>query len=191
MIKVALTGNIASGKSTVQDFIENFGYKVLDTDVVGHEILKTSSEIKDAFSNYDVFNQDKTISREKLAQLVFSDKKLKDKLESISHPLIRDKMIEFFEQNSSEKVIFVAIPLLFEANMQDLFDKIIFVYADDEIRKKRLILRNKYSEDYAEIRIKSQMPQDKKVVLCDYVIYNDADVESLHKQIKDVLSFIL
>ena len=183
MTKIAITGNIASGKSEVQKILQKKGYKVLDTDIVGHNILQTNNDIKSAFSDYDVFNSDKTISREKLAKLVFSDKKLKGKLESISHPIIRKNITEFFEQNSSERLIFVGIPLVFEANMQDMFDKIILVYTDDEIRKKRLIKRNNYSLEQAQIRMDCQMPQEEKKYLCDYIIQNNSDITDLEQSV--------
>ena len=76
MLKIALTGNIASGKSSVQLFLEEKSYPVIDTDIVCHELLENSVEIAEAFSEYDVFH-DGILSREKLGQLVFSDQKLK------------------------------------------------------------------------------------------------------------------
>lgn len=190
MLKVAVTGNIASGKSEVQKILEEKGYKVLDTDVLGHDVLVTCSEIKSAFSDYDVFNSDGTISREKLGKLVFSDKMLKNKLESISHPIIREKITGFFKENCMEQFVFVAIPLLYEANMEDMFDKVILVYADDSVREDRLIARNNYSKEYANQRINSQMPQEKKFKMADFVITNNGDMSNLRNQVEDLL-FVL
>lgn len=183
MIKFALCGNIASGKSTVQKLLENQGYRVLDTDKVAHELLTVNnSELFLEFKKFDVFENGE-FSREKLGKLVFTNKEIKQKLENILHPQIREKIKEFFAQNQNEKYLFVGIPLLFEANMTDLFDKIIFIYADDEIRLKRLLLRNGYSVEYAKARLNSQMRQEEKTQKSDYVIYNNGSIEELNVNI--------
>ena len=111
-------------------------------------------------------------------------------MENILHPQIREKIKEFFEQNQNEKYLFVGIPLLFEANMTDLFDKIIFIYADDDIRLKRLLLRNGYSVEYAKARLNSQMRQEKKTQKSDYVINNNGSIEELIKNINLFLETI-
>ena len=80
-------------------------------------------------------------------------------------------------------IVFVAVPQLFEANMEKLFDKIIFIYANDEIRLERLIKRNNYSEEYAKIRMNSQLPQEIKAKKSDYVIYNNSDLNCLKKEL--------
>lgn len=183
MIKFALCGNIASGKSTVQKLLENQGYRVLDTDKVAHELLTVNnSELFLEFKKFDVFENGE-FSREKLGKLVFTNKEIKQKLENILHPQIREKIKEFFEQNQNEKYLFVGIPLLFEANMTDLFDKIIFIYADDDIRLKRLLLRNGYSVEYAKARLSSQMRQEEKTQKSDYVINNNGSIEELNVNI--------
>ncbi len=180
MIKFALCGNIASGKSTVQRFLEAQGYKVLDTDKVTHNLLTVKNdELFKAFEEFDVF-KNREFSREKLGKLVFANNEIKKKLEEILHPQIRGKIEEFFEQNKNEKYLFVGIPLLFEANMADLFDKIIFIYADDDIRLKRLLHRNGYSLEYAKARLNSQMRQEEKVQKSDYVINNNGSIEELN-----------
>ena len=183
MIKFALCGNIASGKSTVQKLLENQGYRVLDTDKVAHELLTVNnSELFLEFKKFDVFENGE-FSREKLGKLVFTNKEIKQKLENILHPQIREKIKEFFGQNQNEKYLFVGIPLLFEANMTDLFDKIIFIYADDDIRLKRLLLRNGYSVEYAKARLSSQMRQEEKTQKSDYVINNNGSIEELNVNI--------
>ena len=131
MLRVAIVGNIASGKSTVEKALQTSGYVVLDTDKVCHGLL-LCKEVADAFSSYDVF-ENGIISREKLGKLVFSEPEQKELLESILYPMVKLKIEEFFEKYSDESLAFVAIPLLFEAGMESLFDKIVFVYCDDEL----------------------------------------------------------
>ena len=191
MIKVAIVGNIASGKSQVEKILLSLGYKVADTDKINHEILNTDietiNEIKNTFSNDDIL-ENNTISREKLGKIVFSSKEKKEKLERILHKRIYKKVEEFFNKNANEKVVFVSIPLLFETKQEKTFDKIIFISADKETRLKRLIERNNYTREYALTRINSQMDEEEKLKKSDYVIYNNSGLNEIETSIKDVLS---
>ena len=123
--------------------------------------------------------------------MVFNNPELKIKLENILYPKVRGKIIEFFESFSGESVSFVAIPLLFEAGMEALFDKIIFIYCDDEIRLNRLIMRNGYTQEYAKLRMNSQQPQSAKIQKSDFVINNNSTFENLDKQIESVLEQLI
>lgn len=188
MIKIAITGNIASGKSTVQEFLEEKGYKVLDTDKVSHELLTVKNyELFNAFKDYDVFENGE-FSRYKVGQLIFSDENARKKIASIMHPQIADKINEFFLKNSSENIIFVGIPLLFEAKMEYLFDKILLIYTDDDIRLERLLKRNRYTKEHAKARINSQMPQNEKITISDYIIKNNKNINDLILNVNNFLN---
>lgn len=189
MIKIALVGNIAAGKSTVEAVLKDLGFNVLDTDCVCHNLLNQSSKIAVTFKSFDVFEQG-VISREKLGKLVFSDELLKKKLENILYPLVEQEIRAFFEMNKSEKFVFVAIPLLFEAGMEKLFDRILFIYTDDAIRLERLMKRNGYSKEYAEVRMNAQVSQDEKVKKSDFIIYNNSTLEDLKSTVKYLIGQI-
>lgn len=195
MLKVAITGNIASGKSQVEKILLSLGHKVADTDKINHFILSSDSsaisEIKEAFSFDDILDDNGAISRSKLGNVVFSDIQKKRKLEKILHKRINKKVDEFFEENKNEKIVFIAIPLLFETNQQNKFDKIIFISSDENIRVKRLIERNNYSLEYAKTRIASQDKEFDKIKKSDFVIYNNSDLVNLKKQVNDILNHLI
>lgn len=192
MLKIAITGNIASGKSTVEKLLKEKSYKVLDADEVAHELMK-NKEVKlqliSAFHGFDIIENNE-ISRPKLGKLVFTNDDLRKKLESILHPLIKKEINHFFDSQKGGKITFVSIPLLFEANFDKLFDKIILIYADDEIRLTRLIKRNNLPIEHAKNRIKIQMDQEQKVNLSDYVIKNNGTLPNLIKKLEEVLELL-
>ena len=191
MKRIAVCGNIASGKSTVQNLLEKRGFKVLDTDEVSHRLLTVNNlPLFEAFKNYDVFSEKGEFSRYKVGTLIFSDENARLKIAEIMHPQIKKEILNFFEENKSERLLFVGIPLLFEAKMEDLFDKIIFIYADDNIRLERLIKRNGYSLEHAKARINSQMPQSTKIGLSDFVVYNNGSMNELEKSLDKVLQVL-
>ena len=184
MISIAIVGNIASGKSTVENVLRKKGYKVFDSDIIAHEVLEDLSEkIIEAFKDYDI-SENGRISRQKLGALVFDDKNLKEKLENIVHPEIKDRLKKIFEENKLEKYIFVSIPLLFEVGWRNFFDKILFIYTEDKIRLNRLMQRNNFTKDEALARIKSQLPQEEKVKVSDFIINNNHSIDVLQKYIE-------
>lgn len=182
---IAITGNIASGKSQAEKIIESLGYSVYDSDKIAHEILDKFED----FYGYDVFVDGK-IDRKKLGSLVFANPDIKKQLEQLIHPKIKSKIVELFEKHKSEKYIFISVPLLFEAGFEDLFDKIIFISADKNIRLKRLMQRNNYPEEEALLRINSQLPENEKIKKSSFIVENNSTIEELNKQIKDVLGKI-
>ena len=175
MLKIAITGNIASGKTQVEKIISQH-FPVYDTDKMCHKLL---DEITD-FYNFDVFTNG-NIDRKKLGKLVFENPDLRKKLEDIIHPKIKQEILNLFK--SDKKIIFISIPLLFEAGFESMFDKIIFVESNEEIRLSRLMSRNGLSKQEAILRIKSQNPQEQKIKKSDYIIHNNSSMENLNQQV--------
>ena len=161
MLKIAITGNIASGKSQVEKFISE-KYTLYDADNIAHQILGN-------------------VDRKKLGEKVFSDPAARKKLEEFIHPKVKDEILKIFEQNLN--VVFISIPLLFETGFDALFDKIIFVQCDDDIRLQRLMRRNDFTEEQALKRMNAQLPQKEKMQKSDFIIYNNSSLEDLEKQV--------
>ena len=180
MIKVAITGNIASGKSQVERFISELGYLVVDADELAHQVLfEYKKNIISLFMDDDIIDENGNISRIKLGNIVFLNDEKKKKLEEFSHSKIKEQINKIFLLNSDKDFIFISVPLLFEANMQNLFDKIIFVSAPFDVRLERLIKRNNFTKEQALIRISAQQDEIDKIKKSDFVINNNSDLENL------------
>ncbi len=182
MIKVALTGNIASGKSEVQKILTNIGYKVFDTDECAHKLLENNEEIVRLFGTND---------RKILSSIVFEDNAKLKQLENILHPLVKDKILDFFCNNPNSSILFVAVPQLFESGFDKLFDKIVFVSAPYNLRLSRLIARNGYDKEYALLRLNSQQDEDIKIKKSDCVIVNNATLKDLEDKTRECLKLLL
>ena len=188
MYKLALTGNIASGKSFVEKIFSEYGLCVIDTDKITHDLL-CSSDVKNILrQNFglEIFEND-TVSRKKLGKIVFENNDKRKILENILHPLIKEEIFKFFEIHKSEKAVVVSVPLLFEAGMQDIFDKILFVSADVSVRLERLMKRNNLTKEEAILRINAQNNEDLKISKSDFVFYNNSSFEDLKFQVDNFI----
>lgn len=179
MLKIAITGNIASGKSTVETFFQNKGFKVFDTDIMAHKILANNEAVMQTFGTND---------RKELAKIVFKDKEKLAILESIIHPEAKKELEKIF--NLDEEFVFISVPQLFESGFDSMFDKIIYVTADELVRLDRLMKRNSLTLEEAQIRIDAQHDEGK-AEKSDFVILNNGDLEELKEQTEKVLSILI
>ena len=197
MIKIGLTGNIASGKSFVEDIFKSENIPCLDSDKITHDLLENNFEviekIKKVFlkDGFDILDKNKKISRNKLGAVVFNDKEKLKVLESVLHPVIKDRINGFFENNSTEKIAVAVVPLIFEANMTDMFDKIVLVAVDKDIQLKRLMERNNFTKEEALLRINSQISQDEKIKKVDFVIWNNDSEEKLVTRTRELIKNLI
>ena len=192
---IGLTGGIGTGKSTVSQILKDRGFPVIDLDVISHEVIEFSSVVEKIVQNFgrEVLDEDEagncTVSREKLGKIIFSDKKKRLALNSIMHPEILKVMHKKILECKSEKnkIIFVEVQLLFEVQWEKEFDYILLVAAKRDMQVRRVLERDKRSEEEAWNIINSQMSLDEKREKSDFVIENDGNMDDLNKKVDKFL----
>lgn len=187
-MNIGITGSIACGKSTVSDYLITKGYTIIDADKLGHVAL-TSNDVKRKLAEKFGENilENNEISREKLGKIVFGNTENLKNLNSIIHPKIKELILKLQEKHKDEDLVFLDIALLYEANFVDLVEKVVVVYADEEVQLERLMTRNSLTKEEALIRIGSQMSPQEKASLGDFVINNSYRKEDTFQQIDEIL----
>jgi len=175
---IALTGSIATGKSTVAKIFTQFGFTVIDADRIAHEVLEKQQEhIGELFGKHLV--AEGKVDRKALGHIVFADKQKRKKLEALLHPLIFDEIQRLsIEEEKLKKPYLVDIPLFFESKRYPI-EKSLVVYAPKVIQLKRLMLRDGYNEQEALQRIEIQMDVEEKRKRATYIIDNRDDLIAL------------
>ncbi len=192
MIKVGLTGNIGSGKSTVARIFEILGVPVYHSDKKAKEFLSVP-EVKDKLKTefgQTVFAGNE-IDRKKLANIVFNDKEAIGFLNSLIHPLVRKDFENWCSINNTEPYVIQEAAILFESGFYKLFDKTIVVSCPEEIAVEHVMKRDQVNERAVRERMKNQWDQEKKMKLSDFIIYNDNEqllipqVMHIHKELNN------
>lgn len=189
---IGITGGIASGKSLVSSKIKDLGFELHDCDLISHAIFETDTvqeRLKDEFG----FKGER-VSRKDISSIVFSDEAKIKVLNNIIHPLILDELDRIIYNVSEDDVVFIDVPLLYELKLEYLFDKIIFVYVDEEKQIERLKDRDRISTSYAKEKIKKQIPMDikKEHALKNkhFIIDNNSGLEELYRKLDFILKEI-
>lgn len=189
MIKLAITGGIGSGKSVVSEILRLYGIPVYIADDESKRLTESSDDIREKltekFGN-NIYEGGK-LNKPLLASIIFNDKEKLKTVNSIIHPVVRADLSDWLESYADSKIIASESAILFESGFNAMFDKVITVYTPLEIRIKRIMSRNNTSYDNAKQRIESQMPDEEKVKLSDFVIDNSGNI-SLIQQIESVLT---
>lgn len=193
---VGLTGGIASGKSTVSNQIKEFGIPIIDADKIAREIVKPDSKILNEIAlefGSDILSKDGTLNRKKLGGIVFNDPFMLEKLNNITHPVIRKEILLAISRlrESGEKICVVDAAILIEGKFTDLVDYIILIYVDVKNQISRLISRDNISEGEALKRINSQMTFEEKRVYADFVLDNNKNLEYTKKQLNNIINELL
>ena len=180
---IGITGGIASGKTTVSKYIKSLGYKVYDCDYIAHVVFEEKNiqrKLKEAF---DIKSD--IVKREDISKLVFSDTTKFKLLNSIMRDTILEKMDAII--NLSQQTIFFDTPLLYDWSLEDMFDKIVFVYTKKDIQMKRLMKRDSIDYTYANNKLSAQISIDEKLNIAksrgDIVIVNDTSELDLYQKV--------
>ena len=182
---VGLTGGIGSGKSVAGDFFIELGIDVIDADHVSKIILDDNELAKKLFLEHfgeKFIDKNNNVDRALLRDEIFKNEDKKEALESIIHPLVREEIFNFIENSNSVYKI-IMVPLIYETNSQDFYDKIVVVDCKEENQIIRASKRdNKTKNDIINI-MKNQASSDERMSIADEVIKNDSSLDDLKKQV--------
>ena len=186
MLKIGLTGGVASGKSTVAGLFEALGAPLIDTDVLAREVVEPGepglAAVRDEFGPA-VLTERGELDRRKLRSIVFADDGKRRRLESILHPLIRERLLAKLERLDAPYVI-IAVPLLIETDFAKLVDRILVVDAPVEVQLARLMARDGSTRAEAQAIIDAQVDRETRLARADDIIDNSGDLASTRAQVE-------
>jgi len=189
MTRIALTGGIASGKSMVADEFARLGAVIVDADLLAREVVAPRSpgleRIVQRFGA-GMLNEDGTLDRARLGDLVFVDDDARADLNAIVHPLVRERSEELFAAAPPGSVVIEVIPLLVETGLHQAFDHVIVVDAPTEVQVRRLMQRSGLTADQARTRVRIQANREDRIAAADWVIDNSGDQASTVRQVEDL-----
>ncbi len=188
MKKIALTGSIATGKSTVLNILKNLGFSTFSCDEVVKKFYEKPYIQKKIFKNLgeEILGEQRKIDKKKILEKMTKDPLFRKKLENIFHPLVKKALLDFIKKNEKkENIVFAEIPLLYEVGWENLFDEVWVVSCNENLQKKRLA--EKGLGKWGEILLSLQIPLKEKEKKAHRVIYSDKSLEDLEKEIKEIL----
>jgi dephospho-CoA kinase len=189
---VGVTGGIASGKTTVSNMLEELGAPVIDFDVLARQVVEPGKQAWQQIVDYfgrQVLQEDETLDRKKLSDIVFNDLEKKKKLESFIHPQINVEFVKQLNEIVSKDpnaIVQVVIPLLIELNLQYLFHKLVVVHASQEVLVERLAKRDEITEHESANMLQSQLPIEEKIGYADFLIKNNGSIEETKRQVGEL-----
>jgi dephospho-CoA kinase len=193
MIVVGLTGGLGTGKSTVSGLFKELGAYIIDWDGLARDVIRAHSEAWEKIVEHfgkGILNDDLTVNRQKLADVVFCDKEKLAKLNQIVHPKVfkeDERITSEIENLDPDALIVKDIPLFFEVASHVPVDKVVVVSASEQTRLRRLREKGISRED-ARNRMRFQLPLEQKVLSADFVINNDGSLEETRKQVEKIYS---
>ena len=193
MKRIAITGGIGAGKSSVSDIIRKLGYTVIDCDALSREVTAKGSPLLSYVERElgsGLVDADGNFNRKAAASLVFSDREKYLRFNRLVQTAIKIRMMDVFytkKLEGRESLVFAEVPLLFEASWQEYFDEVILVTADESVRIERVRKRSDMTEEQVRERMARQMSDEVKMRLSDHVIDNSKDLGSLGQKVAELL----
>lgn len=188
---VGLTGGIGSGKSYVGNILQHMGYPVFQSDAIAKGLLHDEIQVRDAIIHLlgeEILDNQGEIEKNKLSKILFNRKEIRLKINEIIHPVVRAKFIEWSAKQSST-LVFNEAAILYETGAFKNFDAMVLVTAPMSMRLKRIVLRDKCTEELAQARINAQWTDDQKLAFQPHLIVND-ETSPLLIQIEEVLKML-
>ena len=192
MLKVGVTGGIGTGKSTVGRMFADLGCRVIESDMITRSLFEPGQAVNRAVAaafGPAVVSADGSINRAVLAELVFQDAALRQKLNSIVHPTILQRQVEFLESVAAQDphaIAVVVAALMVEVGTYKNYDKLIVVTCSPEIQRRRIKERSALTDEQMESRIAAQLPMEQKVKHAHFVVDNSSDLESTRRQVETI-----
>ena len=188
---IGITGGIASGKSTVTEFLRQKGFQVVDADAVVHQLQKPSGRLFQILVEHfgeKVLLENGELNRPLLASLIFSNPEEQEWSKRTQGEIIREELAALRNQFAqTEALFFMDIPLLFEQNYASWFDETWLVYVNRDVQLERLMKRDQISKEAAESRLNSQWPLERKISLASHSLDNNGNQEQLIAQVVQLL----
>lgn len=195
MLKIAITGGIASGKSTVAKILKSYGYEVYSADEIYSELLNDRGVVEkiNLLVGVEPIKKDGKLilDRKAVSEKVFNDKSLLRKFNDYTHGLVFDRIEDIINQNSRAKILFFEIPLLFESKKEGDYDEVIVVKRDLKERIAAAVKRSGLSEKEVWERIKNQIDYDNFDFTKHTVIYNDGTLNDLEGEVEKILKKLI
>lgn len=192
---IGLTGGIGSGKSTVADIFRKYGFPIIDSDKIAREIVEPYEEAWQEIVQYfgkGILNSDNTLNRNKLGDIIFHDPNKREKLNQITHPIIISRILaDAKELQKRNKHVIVEVPLLYESNIENLFDLIIVVYVEKSTQLQRVVERDQIGQTLALAKISAQLSLEIKKDKADFVVYNNDGFDKTKQQVESIIEIIL
>ena len=188
---IGITGGIASGKSTVTEFLRQKGFQVVDADAVVHQLQKPSGRLYQVLVEHfgeKILLENGELDRPLLASLIFSNPEEQEWSKRTQGEIIREELAALRNQLAqTEALFFMDIPLLFEQNYASWFDETWLVYVNRDVQLERLMKRDQISKEAAESRLNSQWPLERKISLASHSLDNNGNQEQLIAQVVQLL----
>ena len=188
---IGITGGIASGKSTVTEFLRQKGFQVVDADAVVHQLQKPGGRLFQILVEHfgeKILLENGDLNRHLLASLIFSNPEEQEWSRRTQGEIIREELVALRNQLAqTEALFFMDIPLLFEQDYASWFDETWLVYVNRDVQLERLMRRDQISKEAAESRLNSQWPLERKISLASHSLDNNGNQEQLIAQVVQLL----